>query len=59
MSVEPKESLRDWIALSMVAGVGRRTAAVMIERFGAPGACFDAAKLNSRDMGSNVIALKR
>src|SRR5215831_5433530 len=42
MSTEARDSLRDWIALSLVAGVGRRTAAVMIERFGGPRACFEA-----------------
>jgi len=42
MSIETRDSLQDWIALSLVAGVGRRTAAVMIERFGGPRACFEA-----------------
>jgi DNA processing protein len=44
MSIELRDSLRDWIALSLVAGVGRRTAAVMIERFGGPRACFEAGR---------------
>src|SRR5215467_12470215 len=44
MSTEARDSLRDWIALSLVAGVGRRTAAVMIERFGGPRACFEAGR---------------
>ena len=44
MSIEAIDSLRDWIALSLVAGVGRRTAALMIERFGGPRACFEAGR---------------
>ena len=44
MSIQPRDALRDWIALSLVAGIGRRTAAVLIERFGGPRACFDAGR---------------
>lgn len=43
MSSEPKNSLRDWIALSFVIGVGSRTAAMLIDRFGSPTAVFAAA----------------
>lgn len=34
--------LRDWIALSFVTGVGSRTAAMLIDRFGSAEACFRA-----------------
>lgn len=34
--------LCDWLALSFVAGVGRRTAGVMLERFGSPKAILEA-----------------
>src|SRR5262245_59715269 len=35
-------SLEEWIALSFVVGVGSRTAAVLIDRFGTPAGCFAA-----------------
>jgi DNA processing protein len=35
--------LRDWVALSFVAGVGARTAAMLIDTYGSPGACFEAS----------------
>ncbi|HKV42118.1 MAG TPA: DNA-processing protein DprA [Blastocatellia bacterium] len=38
------EMLRDWIALSFVAGVGRRTAARLIDRFQTPTACVEATR---------------
>lgn len=38
------DSLRDWIALSQVIGVGSRTAASLIDRFGSPTACFEASR---------------
>jgi DNA processing protein len=37
-------SVRDWVALSFVAGVGSRTAATLIDRFGSPTACFEASR---------------
>jgi len=43
MSSEPDNSLRDWIALSFVIGVGSRTAAVLIDRFGSPTFVFEAS----------------
>src|SRR6185503_15106003 len=36
-------SLRDWIALSFVIGVGSRTAAMLIDKFGSPAAVFEAS----------------
>src|SRR5437868_334084 len=38
----PEGSLRDWIALSFATGVGSRTAALLIDRFGAPTAVLNA-----------------
>jgi DNA processing protein len=43
MSSEPENSLRDWIALSFVIGVGSRTAALLIDRFGSPASVFEAS----------------
>jgi DNA processing protein len=61
MSIEPTESLRDWIALSLVPGIGRRTAAVLIERFGGPRACFEAssAELESHGIKPDCIQALR
>ena len=42
MSSEQENSLRDWIALSFVIGVGSRTAAMLIDRFGSPTSVFEA-----------------
>jgi DNA processing protein len=35
--------IRDWIALSQIIGVGSRTAATLIDKFGSPTACFEAS----------------
>src|SRR4051794_18737703 len=43
MQSAPHSSPIDWIALTFVAGVGSRTAAMLIERFGSPSACFEAS----------------
>jgi len=43
MSSQPEDSLVDWIALSFVIGVGSRTAALLIDKFGSPAACFQAS----------------
>ena len=37
-------SIHDWVALSLVKGVGRRTAALLLEKFGSPSGCFAASK---------------
>lgn len=42
MSSETQNSVRDWIALSFIIGVGSRTAAMLIDRFGSPASIFDA-----------------
>jgi DNA processing protein len=42
MLSELEYSLRDWIALSFVIGVGSRTAAMLIDRFGSPTLVFSA-----------------
>ncbi|HXG65607.1 MAG TPA: DNA-processing protein DprA, partial [Blastocatellia bacterium] len=44
-------SLLDWVALSFVTGVGARTAAMLIDRFGTPAACFDAGVLALESAG--------
>jgi DNA processing protein len=43
MSSELENSLRDWIALSFVIGVGSRTAAMLIDKFGSPAAAFESS----------------
>lgn len=43
MQTAPHNSPLDWVALTLVAGVGSRTAAMLIERFGSPTACFEAS----------------
>jgi DNA processing protein len=43
MSSMLENSLRDWIALSFVIGVGSRTAATLIDRYGSPTAVFEAS----------------
>jgi len=43
MSRTSDNSLRDWIALSFVIGVGSRIAAMLIDKFGSPAAVFDAS----------------
>jgi DNA processing protein len=42
MHSERENSPRDWIALSFVTGVGSRTAAMLIDRFGTPSSALDA-----------------
>lgn len=44
MSSEQENSLRDWIALSFVIGVGSRTAAMLIDRFGSPPSVFQSSR---------------
>jgi DNA processing protein len=54
MSSKFDNSILDWIALSLVTGVGSKTAARLIDRFGSPTACFD---MNSGDL--EAAGLKR
>jgi DNA processing protein len=42
MPLSFEKNLVDWVALSLVSGVGSRTAAALIDRFGSPTACFEA-----------------
>ena len=51
MSSESENSLRDWIALSFVIGVGSRTAAVLIDRFGSPSAVFESSATSLESAG--------
>jgi DNA processing protein len=44
MAAIAEHRLRDWVALSFVTGVGSRTAAALIDRFGSPSACFDQSR---------------
>ncbi len=37
------DSKIDWVALSLVTGIGSRTAGLLIDRFGSPKGCFDAS----------------
>ena len=61
MQTAPQNSPVDWIALTFVAGVGSRTAARLIERFGSPSACFEASRATLDDAGlrrESIDALK-
>jgi len=42
MSSQQEKTLREWMALSFVIGVGSRTAAMLIDRFGSPESVFAA-----------------
>ncbi|HLG15435.1 MAG TPA: DNA-processing protein DprA [Blastocatellia bacterium] len=57
----PDTSHRDWLALSFVTGVGSRTAAILIDRFGSPTACFEASQSALESAGlrrESIEALK-
>src|SRR6185295_4096616 len=43
MSSANDNELRDWLALSFIAGIGSRTAAQLIVRFGSPTECIKAS----------------
>ena len=51
MSSKPENSLRDWIALSLIIGVGSRTAALLIDRFGSPAAVFESSSHSLESAG--------
>jgi DNA processing protein len=58
---ETNKSLVDWVALSFIVGVGSRTAAVLIEKFGSPTLIFAASARSLEAAGLNresVDALK-
>jgi DNA processing protein len=62
MQSAPRDSPIDWIALTFVPGIGSRTAAMLIERFGSPAACFEAssAQLESAGLRRDAVeALQR
>jgi DNA processing protein len=61
MQIAPDSSPLDWVALTLVAGVGSRTAATLIDHFGSPAGCFAASRqmLESAGLRRDVIdALK-
>jgi DNA processing protein len=43
--------VRDWIALSLVPGIGRRTAVLLADRFDSPASCFDATRASLESAG--------
>ncbi len=51
MSSKQENSLRDWIALSFIIGVGSRTAALLIDRFGSPSAVFESSNHSLESAG--------
>jgi DNA processing protein len=51
MSSQSDNSIRDWVALSFVTGVGSRTAAMLIDVFGSPAACFEASRTALENFG--------
>ena len=53
MHSEQANSLLDWIALSFVTGVGSRTAAMLIDRFGTPASALDATTPGLEAAGLN------
>ena len=61
MSSYCDNSARDFVALTFVTGVGSRTAAMLIDRFGSPSACFDASRSDLQSAGlkrDSVEAIK-
>jgi DNA processing protein len=61
MSSETDNLLLDWIALSFIVGVGSRTAAVLIEKFGSPALIFASRTRSLEDAGlsrESIDALK-
>ena len=61
MQTAPQNPPLDWIALTLVAGVGSRTAATLVERFGSPAACFEASRAMLESAGlrrDSIDALK-
>ena len=61
MQTATDNSLVDWIALTLVPGIGRRSAVTLVERFGTPSACFEAGPLALEGMDvrrESIEALK-
>lgn len=44
MSFTPDNSIREWVALTYVTGIGSRTASLLVERFGSPASVFAASE---------------
>jgi DNA processing protein len=51
-------TLRDWIALSFITGVGSRTAAELIARYGSATACFQASALSLETAGLKADSIE-
>lgn len=51
MSAESNNATRDWVALTFVTGVGSRTAALLIDRFGSPSASLAASAMELEAVG--------
>jgi DNA processing protein len=51
VNVETNNQLLDWLALSFVTGIGSRTAAMLLDNFGSPSACFSANKATLELLG--------
>jgi DNA processing protein len=51
MTAIAEDPLKGWIALSLVTGVGSRTAAALLDRFGSPAACFNASTTELESVG--------
>jgi len=61
MSPETDNSIVDWIALSFIVGVGSRTAAALIEKFGSPTLIFAASTRSLEAAGvsrESIAAIK-
>ena len=51
-------TLRDWIALSFAAGVGSRTAALLIDRYGSPTNALEASAMDLERAGLKPDSIK-
>ena len=61
MSLAHENELRDWLALTFITGVGSRTAAQLIERFGSPSASMNVSRASLAAAGlkaDSIEALK-
>jgi DNA processing protein len=58
MPLDSDTSIRDWMALSYVTGVGSRTAAMLIDRFGSPAACFAASRASLKSLGLKRLSIE-
>jgi DNA processing protein len=58
MSSPSYNSVCDWVALSFVTGVGSRTAAMLLDGFGSPTACFEASRTALSSFGLKREAIE-